>query len=91
MDLTTDPDILAGYLTDASNTHGAADALARPRSAEEVAAVVARCQREQIPLTVTARRTSTTGGPVPRGGWLLRGLMTDWRPSAQELCCADVA
>jgi len=67
----TDPEIIEGYLTDASNTHGSAEALVRPRSVEEVAAVMARCQRDRIPLTITARRTSTTGGPVPSGGWLL--------------------
>jgi len=71
MQAITDPAIIEGYLTDASNTHGSAEALVRPRSVEEVAAVMARCQREGIPLTVTARRTSTTGGPVPHGGWLL--------------------
>lgn len=67
----TDPAILAGYLTDASNTHGSAEALLRPESAEEVAEILAYCQQRSIPLTVTAQRTSTTGGPVPKGGWLL--------------------
>ena len=73
LDLTTitDPDVIAGYLTDASNTHGHAERLVIPRSTEEVAAVVRHCQSEGIPLTVTAQRTSTTGGPVPHGGWLL--------------------
>ena len=68
---TTDPDVIAGYLTDASNTSGHADCLALPRNTEQVAAVVKHCQENQIPLTVTAQRTSTTGGPVPHGGWLL--------------------
>ena len=67
----TDPDVLAGYLTDASNTHGTADALVRPQSTAEVAEVVAHCQAHGIPLTITAGRTSTTGAPVPDGGWLL--------------------
>ncbi len=67
----TDPDVLAGYLTDASNVHGHADALVRPRSTEEIAEVVAHCQRHGIPLTVTAGRTSTTAAAVPQGGWLL--------------------
>ena len=73
LDLTTitDPDVIAGYLTDASNTHGHAERLVIPRSTEEVAAVVRHCQSEGIPLTVTAQRSSTTGGPVPHGGWLL--------------------
>jgi len=67
----TDPDVLQGYLTDASNIHGHAEALVRPATAEEVAEVVAHCQKGGIPLTVTAGRTSTTAAPVPFGGWLL--------------------
>jgi D-lactate dehydrogenase (cytochrome) len=67
----TDPSILEGYLTDASNLHGHAEALVRPRSADEVAEVVAHCQAAGIPLTITAARTSTTAAPVPFGGWLL--------------------
>ena len=69
--IITDPDVIEGYLTDASNTRGHAERLVIPRSTDEVAAVVRHCQAEGIPLTVTAQRTSTTGGPVPHGGWLL--------------------
>lgn len=71
MEAVTDPAILAGYLTDASNLPGQASALYRPRSAEEVAIVLAQCQRAGTPVTVTARRTSTTGASVPQGGVLL--------------------
>ncbi len=67
----TDPSILEGYLTDASNVRGEADGLLRPETAEQVSAIVRHCQANGIPLTVTAGRTSTTGGPVPHGGWLL--------------------
>jgi len=69
--LITDPDVIDGYLTDASNTRGHAEALVRPRSTEEVAQVVRHCQAQGIALTVTAQRTATTGAPVPHGGWLL--------------------
>jgi len=68
---TEDADVIEGYLTDASNTRGHAERLVLPQSTKEVAAVVAHCQHHAIPLTVTAQRTSTTGGPVPEGGWLL--------------------
>ncbi len=68
---TTDPSVLEGYLTDASNVHGHADALVRPTSTAEVAEVVRHCQANGIPLTVSAGRTSTTAAPVPFGGWLL--------------------
>ncbi|MFT4974598.1 MAG: D-lactate dehydrogenase (cytochrome), partial [Myxococcota bacterium] len=77
MDIIRDPSIIEGYLTDASNTRGHADALVRPRSAAEVAEVLARCQQTATSVTVTARRTSTTGAPVPRGGWLLSTELLD--------------
>ena len=67
----TDPRILEAYLTDASNLHGHADGLFRPETTEEVAQIMAYCQEHGQPITVTASRTSTTGAPVPFGGWLL--------------------
>ncbi len=67
----TDPAVMEGYLTDASNTRGNAEALVRPRTIDEVSETVAWCQQQGIPLTVTARRTGTTGAAVPAGGWLL--------------------
>ena len=67
----TDPDIIEGYLTDASNTRGQAEVLVRPKTTHEVAAVLRHCQSRGIPVTVTAQRTATTGAPVPDGGWLL--------------------
>ena len=70
-DLITDPEVLTGYLTDASNLPGHAVGLVRPRSPDEVAAVLSHCQGEGIPVTVTAGRTSTTGAAVPQGGWVL--------------------
>lgn len=68
---TTDPAILDAYLSDASNMHGHAEMLFRPRHTEEVAEIIAWCQQQGLPLTVTARRSSTTGAPVPLGGALL--------------------
>lgn len=70
-ELIRDPEILAGYLTDASNVQGHAEGLVRPRTVEQVAQIVRRCQETATPLTVTAARTSTTAAAVPRGGWLL--------------------
>lgn len=69
--LITDPSLIVGYLRDASNTEGHADGLLRPNDAQEVAAILRDCQANRRPVTVTAQRTSTTGGPVPDGGWLL--------------------
>jgi D-lactate dehydrogenase (cytochrome) len=70
-DPITDPSIIAGYLTDASNIMGHCEALCRPRTAVEAAEIVAHCQTNNIPLTITGARTSTTAAPVPFGGWLL--------------------
>src|SRR5262245_33292677 len=69
--LVTDPAVLASYLTDASNVRGRADALVRPRTTAEIAAVLTHCQQHDIPVTPTAGRTSTTAAAVPEGGWLL--------------------
>ncbi len=71
VDLITDPSLLEAYLSDASNTRGRAEGLLRPRSAEEVAECLREAQARGVPITVTAQRTSTTGAPVPDGGWLL--------------------
>ena len=67
----TDPSVIEGYLTDASNMPGFADGLLRPSSTEEVAAIVRHCQEHGIALTVSAGRTSTTAAAVPHGGWIL--------------------
>ncbi len=77
MSPVTDPGVLDGYLSDASNLHGHAEGLFRPRTTAEVAEIVGDCQRRAIPLTVTARRTSTTGAPVPFGGLLLSTELLD--------------
>ncbi len=67
----TNPEIIAGYLSDASNLRGNADILFRPKDTAEIAEIVRWCQDGGIPLTVSARRTSTTGAPVPMGGAIL--------------------
>lgn len=64
----TDPAILEAWLVDASNLHGHADALYRPRTVEELQEIVVNAQRSATALTISARRTSTTGAPVPFGG-----------------------
>lgn len=70
-DCIQDPDTIEGYLCDASNRKGHATGLVRPQSTQEISEIIRHCQAEQIPLTVSAQRTSTTGGPVPDGGWIL--------------------
>jgi len=85
----TDPAVIEGYLGDASNTRGHAEALYRPRSTEDVAEVLAAATTAGVGVTVTARRTSTTGGPVPDGGWLLSTEHLD-RIHAVDDCDAGV-
>lgn len=67
----SDPELIAGYLRDASLREGHAEALFRPQDEAGIADVVARAQREGVPLTVVAGQTSTTGSSVPEGGWVL--------------------
>ena len=69
--LISDPGVIAGYLRDASNTCGHAIGLLRPGSASEIAEIFVQAQAQGIAITVSAERTSTTGGPVPHGGWVL--------------------
>lgn len=66
-----DPDVIAGYLTDASNLRGRAEALFRPSAAVEVAEILRRAQADGVPVTPSAARTATTGAAAPDGGWVL--------------------
>jgi len=66
-----DPDVIGGRLSDASGRTGRAEALFRPESEADVAAILRRAAREGIAVTVQAARTSTTASSVPEGGWLL--------------------
>lgn len=56
---------------DASGFTGQADEAFAPRTAEEVAEILARANREQIPVTLSGAGTGVTGGSVPSSGWLL--------------------
>ncbi|MFT5583824.1 MAG: D-lactate dehydrogenase (cytochrome) [Cognaticolwellia sp.] len=69
--LISDPGVIAGYLRDASNTSGHAEGLLRPSTAAQVGEILAQAQAQDMPVTLSAERTSTTGGPVPSGGWVL--------------------
>ena len=66
-----DPDVIAGYLTDASNLRGRAEALFRPTTARELAAILRRAQADGVPVTPSAARTATTGSACPDGGWIV--------------------
>ena len=59
------------YLEDASGLKGRAEAVFRPRTAEEAAAVLAEASQTRTPVTVAGAGTGVTGGCVPEGGWVL--------------------
>lgn len=66
-----DPEIIGGYLRDASQLTGSASCLFRPENEADIAATLARAHREGVPLTVVAAQTSTTASSVPMEGWVL--------------------
>jgi glycolate oxidase subunit GlcD len=62
------------YLSDGTagrGLEGRADAVVLPGSAEEVAAVVAHCYVEGVPITTRGGGTGFAGGAVPQGGIVL--------------------
>ncbi len=67
-------DVPAVYLHDATEARGLrghADAVARPRTADEVAEVVAWCYEREVPITPRGGGTGFAGGAVPLGGVVL--------------------
>ena len=64
--------MIKGYLEDSSNlTGGRANGLYLPESEREIIEVVAECNANKTPLTVSAGQTGTTGGCIPFGGWIV--------------------
>ena len=69
-DLKDDPETLAAYGHDESDTFDApSDLVAWPRDAAQVQAVVRACAKHQVPVTPVGARTGKSGGSLPlRGG-----------------------
>jgi len=64
--VTTDPDVLAGRVVDHTGRYrGHAQALVRPGSEDEVAAVLRACRDAGACVTVQGGRTSLVAGTVP--------------------------
>jgi FAD/FMN-containing dehydrogenase len=64
--LVTDPDQLAGYLTDWRDAYrGRAAVVVRPSTTQEVAAVVALCRDAGVALVPQGGNTGLCGGAVP--------------------------
>lgn len=74
--LERDPDVRAGFTTDASGLQMLPDAIARPTSAEEVVEVLRAAARDGLAVTAAGGQTSTTGAGITGDGILLslRGL-----------------
>jgi glycolate dehydrogenase FAD-linked subunit len=69
--LTTD-DSLAAYAADALGQGSPPDAVVRPGSTTEIAAIARLCNAHRVPLVVRGAGTGYTGGAVPtRGGVVL--------------------
>ncbi len=72
MQIKTQPDELADYLTDASNMPGGnAAQLFLPETEQDVIDAVREAYQNSTPITVTAGRTGTVGGAIPFGGVLI--------------------
>ena len=64
----------AAYLADETETRGlrgTADLVVRPGTAEETAAVVAKCYEARTPIVPRGGGTGYAGGAVPDGGIVL--------------------
>ncbi len=67
-ELVTDQDIVAGLVSDSSNLPGQADALCRPQSERELAAIFRLCFACGIPFTVSGGRSALTGSATAESG-----------------------
>lgn len=67
-ELVMDQDIVAGFVRDSSNLPGRADALCRPQSERELAAIFRLCFSCGIPFTVSGGRSALTGSATPECG-----------------------
>lgn len=65
MIIKTEQDSIKSYLTDASNITGNADKVFIPESIDEINEILANCYSENLPITISAGGTGTTGSRVP--------------------------
>jgi FAD/FMN-containing dehydrogenase len=56
-------------ISDASSYPGHADRVFSPHTEEELAAILARAAKENVPVTVMGAMTGLAGGASPMGGW----------------------
>ena len=68
MILKNNPDEIADFLKDASNSVGTADVVYLPESYKELREILRECFIKRIPVTVSGGKTGLVGGAVPNGG-----------------------
>lgn len=67
--VTDDPTVLAGYEQDwTGRFRGRASFAVRPRTREEVRAVLAVCRHHRLPVVTQGGNTGLVGGAIPRDG-----------------------
>ena len=71
LELSMDPDIVAGFAEDSSNLPGAAQGLSRPKNERECAMVLRACRQAGIPVTLSGGKSNLTGSATPQSGVLL--------------------
>jgi len=68
---SADADVRRAFARDASGLELLPDAVLRPRSVEEVAALLAEAAATRTPVTPAGGQSSTTGASITDRGWLL--------------------
>ena len=68
LELTTDTDIVEGFVKDSSNLPGESTAVCRPSNERECAIIFRCCYAAHIPYTVSAGKSNLTGSATPEGG-----------------------
>src|SRR5919205_1174404 len=72
MQIKSNADEIQSFLSDASFIRdGYADRVVLPESIEEVSEILARANRDRVPVTVSGAGTGTVGGRVAFGGIVL--------------------
>jgi len=66
--IKTSPDVIANYLSDASNFKGKCDAVYIPESIEEIPGLMREAYAAETPVTISGNGTGLAGGRVPLGG-----------------------
>ncbi len=75
--LVLDSEIVSGYASDSSNLPARADALCRPDSDRQTAAILRAARAAKIPLTISGGRSNLTGSATAEGGIVLSTAKLD--------------